>query len=206
MAIIALSVEPYAASRNFAADLARALGLALVDLRAFELEIAHMTAEGPDAVLDLVPGQLGAGRWSIRANDLVARLSELVLETAMHGNALIVGWSAAAVLRSLPHVATVSLRSSVAHRAITLQRRMLYTHFDSALLDLASDDLSVDHLVARFLMERRSGLDLADLTLNTERVSETMCIDLIKHLTTEPRCVENAATHQMIESRLVALR
>jgi hypothetical protein len=132
MAVVALSIEPYAASHTFPADLAQALKLELVDLRAFEIEITNMTAEGPDVVLDLV--RSSGNRWMIRASDLAARLSELILETTLRGNTLIVGWSAAVVLRSLPHVATVSLRSSVRQRAVALQRRMLYTHFDQPCL------------------------------------------------------------------------
>jgi hypothetical protein len=203
MAVVALSIEPYAASRSFPGDLAHALKLELVDLRAVEIEIANMTAEGPDAVVDLVHS--ADRHWRICASDLATRLSELILETTLRGNALIVGWSGTVVLRSLPHVATISLRGSVTQRAVVLQRRKLYTHFDSALLDLASEDLSVDRLVARFLQERRSCVDLAELTLDTERVSEQMCIDLIKCLISDIRCAHSSKARQMVESRLVAL-
>lgn len=203
MAVVAMSIEPYAASRSFGADLAHALKLELVDLRAFEIEIANMSAEGPHTVMNLVHST--DSHWRICASDLATRLSELILETTMRGNALIIGWSATVVLRSLPHVATVSLRSSVTQRAVVLQRRKLYTHFDSALLDLASEDLSVDRLVARFLQERRSCIDLAELTLDTERVSEQMCIGLIKCLISNIRCAHSLEARQMIESRLMAL-
>lgn len=111
MTVTALCIEMGALSETFAYELAAALGVQLIDLRPLELGMAewHLFCNGAteyrggDESRSLQPT---ASEIEGRSTRVAARIVE-----AANGDALIVGWSAAAVLASSFRVARVCIRA-----------------------------------------------------------------------------------------------
>jgi Cytidylate kinase-like family len=207
MSIIVMSIEPYAVPQSFLNDLARALNLDLVDLRAFERDIAERINVGPlDTVIDLVAPRPGStNHWGMRLPGLATRLRELTLETALLQNVLVVGWSAAAILHPLPHVATVCLRASESYRASAVQRRMHYPLFGTAQIELTSTDELIDNFVSRVLHTDWRRREYFDLTLDAERVSASARIEIVGRLAQDSRCTQTTTTLRAVNDLLLDL-
>jgi hypothetical protein len=205
MAVVALSIDPYAADPAFPRRLARHLGLGLFDIAAFERDIAERLGGADGDLMRALGVSASLRAWRMTTVDLAARLKELTLEAALEGNVVINGWTATASLRPVAHVASVNLGASRQHRLAAAQRRMRYAHIGSAELDLDSEDgLYCDLLTQVFGRGWRR--PEADLVIDTERASETTCFDLIARLTADARCVETPAAENAIQGRLLELR
>ncbi len=205
MAVIALSIEPYAVPRTCPKALARTLGLDLVDLRPFELEIADaVDGGGPDAVVPIMPpGQ--SLQWTMHVRDLANRLRELTLEAALNGNVLVTGFTSATILRPLPHVAAVRLRASRTYRATALQQLLRYQHLSSALMDLDSEDTQIARFVAQCFQSDWHCPSQDDLAIDTERVVINTAVDLIDRLLTDERYTETAEARDAVNHQLADL-
>ncbi len=112
MAVIALSMETGAFGESFVDHLAAELGVKVVDLRPFELGIAeHFAFRGGGVERDdaeRLPPQAPA---SAELEALSLRVATEILAAAAADDALIVSWSAAAVLSSLGQVSRVCVRA-----------------------------------------------------------------------------------------------
>jgi hypothetical protein len=207
MCIVALSIDPFAATRKFPALMAKELGLMLFDLAPFERHIAEcISITTRNSLIDFCP-EIADRRWHMTITDLAARLQELALETAQHGDVLIHGWTAVSMLGCLSHVATVRLHASAHHRTLEMQKCKKYPLLDCAALDLASED----DLRAR-LMSNVVGKPLttthtpADLYIDMERVSERRCLALVAAVAADPLYTQSARTEAEIAERLFELR
>jgi cytidylate kinase len=207
MTIVALSIEPGTRGRTFAAALARCLGVALADRRAFERNIA-MRSDFGDKKLALFDGGSArfAANWRIREEDLAMRLREEMLQTAAHGNVLIVGWSAAAILRPLRHVACVSVRARQGYRAANIQRQLAFTEIETARLEVESEDALITRFVQRIFSSDWRDPDLYNLVLDGERVNAPLALSIIDLLTKGPQYQENSETRATVDAQLRSLQ
>jgi hypothetical protein len=206
MSIVALSIDPFAATRKFPALMAKELGLILFDLAPFERHIAErISITTRNALIDFCPA-IADRRWHMTITDLAARLQELALETAQHGDVLIHGWTAVSMLGCLSHVATVRLHASAHHRTLEMQKCKKYPLLDCAALDLASEDDLRARLMSNVLGKPLTTLTPADLDIDMERVSERRCLALVAALAADPLYTHSARTEAEIAERLFELR
>lgn len=189
MPVIAITIEPYAVTDAFVRQLADRLDLELLDLREFERSVAESLSS---PVLE-IPGIGSAPCWHMTFADVAARLSELTLEAALRQRSLVVGSTCTATLFRLSHVATVKLRAPEHHRASALQRKLRFPHYESALLELESEDSLMRGLVNRLYGDGWQHLDRADLEIDTARVSEATSACMIEQLAGDSRCAVAAA-------------
>lgn len=205
MTVLAMLIEPEAYDRHFANEVARAIGVELVDLRQFEHALAERSDYGEGTVHGFIARcslrGIGCG---ITSRQLADRIRERTLEIARGGNVLIVGWSVAAILRPFRHVAKVRIHAPMHRREHAVMRRCAYRDVQLARWDIDS----ADGLIARFL-RRLFAADpsrhLFDLVVNSERVSSSECLTLICDMLGSPRYRETAAARAELASCIAAL-
>jgi hypothetical protein len=111
MTVTALCIEMGALSETFAYELAAALGVQVIDLRPLELGMAewHLFCNGASGYRDADESpRLHSTASEIEERSV--RVAEKIVEAAK-GNALIIGWSAAAVFASSFRVTRVCIRA-----------------------------------------------------------------------------------------------
>ena len=206
MAVVALSIEPFAAGPKLPARMAQQLGLAYFDLAPFERGVAErMALHRRDSIVGCNPDGTDQ-RWTMTISDFAARMRELALEAALHGNVLIHGWTAVSMLGGLSHVATAWLQGSAHFRSLEVQKHRKYPLLECAALDLAGEDALVARFVAHVLEEAWCPFPPADLIIDMERISERGCMTLVAALAAEPRCAQSSQAEIEINERLLELR
>lgn len=199
MTVIALAIEPGCPDAALPPDLARRLGLRLLDFRRFERDLAwrsdsSMSAERPQ------PVGARAGRWQITSPQLGARYAEMVLRSAADGDALIVSWMAPVLLRTVSHVLRVKLGAPAERRAQVLMLQLGYSDIGTARLELASTDSLIARFIARTTGERWGDEGHFDLALNAARTPQELCIRTIAFLAAAPHYRPTAAETDVIEN------
>ncbi len=206
MAIVALSIEPFAAARKLPAQMAKELGLTLFDLAPFERHVAErLFTNSRNELVDFSPA-VTERQWSMTVAEFAARLRELALETALQGDVLIHGWTAASILGGLPHIATVRLHASALHRTRVVQKYRKYPLLPCAAMDLASEDSLTARFVTSVLDEAWCPRAPADLVIDMEHISDGCCMALVAEFITQPHYTVSAEAEAEVNERLLELR
>jgi len=206
MSVVAISIEPNALDRFFARAVAESSGLAVVDLRDFERRLAWRFGAGD--VLSSSPSTplrrqtSYAGLWTMTRSQLATRLRERILEAAADGNVVILSWCAPAVLQPMRHVARILVRAAPAYRAAVAQRRLSYTHPETARMEIVSEDAAIRDFVQNTFDSHWQDPDAFDLVLNSARMSALQVIQSIEVLTARARSYNEQETRVEIVRHL----
>jgi cytidylate kinase len=173
--------EPGCLGDEIAAGLARELGLRLVTHETVE-RIACKTPLPASAVQRCIEGRPTLlERWRADLGGLALYAAEEIYRLAAAGDAVICGWGATHLLRSVPHVLCVRVCAPLDVRA---QRVMKMSGADD--ITLARTEVRRCDAAQAASMRRRFGADWDqslryDLVLNTEHVGAQRCIERIRH-------------------------
>jgi cytidylate kinase len=180
MPVIAMTRELGCLGNEIARTLARDLDLRLVTHETVE-RLASKTPLPANAVLRCIEGRPTLlERWRADLGGLSLYAAEEICELAATGSAVIRGWGATHLLRSVPHVLCVRICAPLEVRA---QRVMEL--FGLADITLARGEIRRRDAERTEAMRRRFGADWDqesryDLVLNTEHVGVERCVAQIK--------------------------
>ena len=200
MPVVILSIEPYATSKPFAAELASALNLKLADLRPFERKLAERVACNGSGPLSSSTRHISKNsNWDMSTSDLSARVRELTLEIASEGDTLLVSWSAAATLhaahdhmRLKRDVIIVGLHASHSHRAKAVQRRLCYPHLGTAVLELDAEDSLIAKFVTRVFDADWRHAGHYDVLIDTGYIAGPALTKILEAIAFTPAATESA--------------
>lgn len=206
MAVIALSIEPYAVPTHFPRTMSRELGFSLVDFTRLERTFAALAGTALDPIV-LDPATCTAKPiWGLTARDLGERIRELTLEATLRSNVVINAWGAAVTLRHLTHVVTVEIKASRSHRLSVLQKCLRYPSTAVAELELCSEDDLKDTYLSKVMGEERKPSVSTDLTIDAEWVAPETGTNLISRAVIDSRRALTARAKEIVNRRLHALR
>jgi hypothetical protein len=206
MAVIALSVEPGTLDRRCPAELAAALGLRLVDLRAFERLIAD---SGGDIRINKgcgVGGSPAVDHWAIPSEQLAVRMREQILEDASLGQVLIVGWCAPVILRPVESVVCLAMRAPMMLRESNIMRDLVYSDRWMARMDIECMEASIGAYVRQFFAADWRDPDLFDLVFNIGQTPAAMCAELVEMLARNVQFQETPRSRERLSKLLDTLR
>ena len=206
MPVIAMTRELGCLGHDVATGLARELGLRLVTHETVE-RLARKTPLSNDGVMRCIEGKptlIERLRADLRGLSLYA--AEEIYELAAAGDAVIRGWGATHLLRSVPHVLCVRVCAPLEVRA---QRVMESFGFNS--LDLARGEIRRRDAARVAAMRRRFGADWDqgsryDLVLNTEHVGAERCIAQIKRALETTEFQPSPDSHRRMNALALAAR
>jgi cytidylate kinase len=206
MTVIALSIEPGTLDRRCAAELAAALGLRLVDLRAFERLIAEA---GGDIRINNscgVGGSPAVDHWAISSEKLAVRIREQILEEASLGQVLIVGWCAPVILRPLESVVCLAMRAPMVLRESNIMRDLVYSDRWMARMDIECMEASIGGYVRQLFAADWRDPDLFDLVFNVGHAPTPVCAELVQMLARNVQFQETPRSRERLSKLLNALR
>ncbi len=175
MTVMALCLEMGAFGETFAYELAAALSVQVLDLRPLELGMAewHLFCNGPAGY-----GDAGdSSRMQPTPSEIEERSVRIAAEIveAAKGDALIVGWSAAAVLAPLSRVTRVCIRAPRPQRAWSVTRRCSHDAASAAPGPTGIPKLDLSRSVNLTSDPKWLDLDDFDLILDSARMSAEEC-------------------------------
>jgi hypothetical protein len=184
------------------------LGLELHDLRSLERAMAEGGDFGDGDVRPVATGfspLRSYDTWAMTSRQVRMRLEERILGLAARGNALLVGWSAAAVLRPFHHVARVCIRAPLVAREKVVMRTLGYAHPSTARLEIESRDALVARFMRRVFGQDWIEPDLHDLTLSMSALTWGECALILRSLVGMDRYRRSPETLAAILARMEAL-
>lgn len=194
MPVIALTQGMGSLAKEVAEQLAQELGLSTL-----QHEVAERVADKMHVPKSLI-NRLRAGKAGpierLRADRAAMALysAEEVLDAAAHGNVVVRGWGATALLHAVPHVPCIRIMRPLAQRV-----QWLMSQLDTDDADLAESEIKrSDHSNAT-RMHDQFGVTwndpaLFDMVLNTERLSVDTCVQQIKALLQRPEFQQTDAS------------
>ncbi|MGH7485029.1 MAG: AAA family ATPase [bacterium] len=207
MAIIAISIEPGSLSANFASGLATSLGIELVDQRNIEWRIAEHSDAGDCKCRRFVKGwPLSFHRRKIASRQLWRKVTVQTLDIAARGNVLIVSWVAPIVLRHVRPVLKVCIRAPVVLRKSNERQQFASDREPTVKCEIECKEALLVRFVRGVFDTDWRDADLYDLILNTERVANTNCVQLVMHLAHSPQYQETSNSRADLAAQLRCLQ
>lgn len=190
-----------------AAGLAEQLGLTIIHHELVEHDIAKRTGMAGSEVHRLLEGEASLlARWTTDRRRLSRYTAQEILELAAKGNALIRGWGAPYLLRSVQHVVCVRICAPMAFREKVLMDRLELRDANLARREIERNDAAHNGT-----MQKLFGIDWADpalysIVLNTARVPIRDCVDHIVRLSESPAFQETAQSRGELADQLLLAR
>ena len=120
-----------------------------------------------------------------------------ILETASKG-AVLRGWGASHLLRSVTHAIRVRVCAPLEVRAERMQERLQTADRDAVIAEIKINDESQGAIAKRHFGVDWMQPENYDLSLNTERMSVEQCAEAILRLAREPRFAETEASRRTL--------
>jgi len=190
MPVIAMNQEMGSQGKYVAERLAEELGLTIVRHEIIE-HVAEKMHVRKSTLQRFLEGKAGLlERWGTDEASLTLFKAEEILELAAKGNVIIRGRGATHVLRPIPHIPCIRVGAPFETRV-----KWLMTCLGTDDEEMASEEIRHSDAAHRTNMQRQFGVTWGepmqyDLTLNTERLSVTTCVEQIKQLLTRPEFEE----------------
>lgn len=207
MTVIAMTREMATRGSEVAAGLAERLGLTVIHHELVEHDIAMRTGMADSEVHRFLEGEASLlARWRTDRRRLSRYTAQEILELAAKGNALIRGWGAPYLLRSVPHVICVRICAPMAFREKVLMDRLGLRDANLARREIERNDAAHNGT-----MQKLFGIDWADpalysIVLNTARVPIRDCVDHIVRLSESPAFQETDQSGRKLSDQLVLAR
>ncbi len=204
MTVIAMTREMGSLGKDVALGISQDLGLSLVqhELVGHVAEKMHVRESSVNRFLE---GKASLfERWDINEQELSLYTTEEILDIAANGNVLIRGWGAAYVLRRVSHVACIRVCAPEKLRARNLMQRIGIEDESIALREIHKSDAAHARVMSHlFNADYRNAINY-DLILNTEHLSVSDCIDLIKRLVSKESMRETEASRRVMEDMRIS--
>lgn len=207
MPVIAMTHELGTQGGEIAIGLAERLGLEIIHHELIEHDIAERTGQPDTVVHRMLEGELSLLERLKASRKRIARITALeILEIAAKGNALIRGWGATYLLRSIPHVVCVRVCAPMQFRQQVVMERIGLANLIAAKSEIERSDASHNGV-----MHRLFGIDWRDpalyaIALNTARVPVADCVGQIALLAECSSFEETAYSRQLLMDELILPR
>jgi cytidylate kinase len=196
MAVIAFTQEMATLGSDVAMGVCEALGLEMVRHEVGD-HVAGMMHVKKSLIRRLREGKAGPfERWTADEKSISIFTAEEVFDLAVKGNVLIRGWGATMLLRSVPHVPCVRVCAPMELRVQRLMKRLETDDEELARHEIAVDDHARASRMSEHFGVAWGNPELYDLTLNTERIPVSTCVDIVVGLARSAAFQETPESHR----------
>jgi cytidylate kinase len=200
MALVAITREMGSLGKDVASGLSAELGVPLVYHEVTD-HLADRMRVRKSHVIRLLDGKanllerLTADKTSLS----IFTANEIVNLAMQGGGAVIRGWGATHLLRTVPHAVCVRVCAP-----FQLRKQRMMERTSSADEDKVSEEIRQNDEAHTAIMRRNFSVDWTesehyDLVLNTERVSVAQCVDKVRGLVKSPEFAETEESRQRLK-------
>jgi len=207
MPVITITREMGTLGKDVAAGVADALGVPVIYNEIVD-HLADRMRVRKSHVVRLLDGKAGLlERLTADKTSLFVHSAEEVIGMAMRtGGAVIRGWGASHLLRSVPHVVCVRVCSPLEVRVRRMMERLNTDREDEVRGEILHSDEAHAAIVRRHFAAEWTDAAQYDLALNTERVSVAECVDQVLALLRAPGFIETERARRQLEDLGLAAR
>lgn len=179
MAVIAFTQEMATLGSDVALGVCEALGLEMVRHEVGDVVAGRMHVK-KSLIRRLREGKAGPfERWTADEKSISIFTAEEIYDRAVKGSALIRGWGATMLLRSVAHVPCIRVCAPMELRVERLMKRLETDDEKLARHEIEVDDHARSSRMAEHFGVHWGDPTLYDLTLNTERIPIPTCVDIV---------------------------
>ncbi len=206
MPVIAMTQEMATLGKDVALGVCEALGLDQVRHEIGDVVAGKMHVK-KSLIRRLREGKASAiERWAADEKTISIFTAEEIFDLAVKGNVLIRGWGATLWLRPVAHIPTIKVCSPMDVRVQRLMARLETDDADLARREIRTDDHAHQARMSEHFDVEWGNPTLYDLTLNTERVSPSSCVDMIVSLSRSAEFAETPASRRHLLNLALAAR
>ncbi len=196
MPVIAMTQEMASLGKDVALGVCEALGLQQVRHEVGDVVAGRMQVK-KSLIRRIREGKAGkVEKWSADERTISIFTAEEVFDLAVKGNVLIRGWGGTLLLREVEHITTVRVCAPVELRVKRLMERLETDDEELARHEIEQDDAARAARMGEHFNVTWGDPTLYDLTLNTDRVPISTCVDQVVALARSPAFQETPASRQ----------
>jgi cytidylate kinase len=198
MAVIAMTQEMATLGKDVALGLCEALGLQQVRHEVGDVVAGRMQVK-KSLIRRIREGKAGrVERWAADEKTISIFTAEEVFDLAVKGDVLIRGWGATVLLRTVPHIPCIRVTAPMELRVRRLMERLETDDEALARREIEVDDQARASRMSEAFGVRWGDPALYDLTLNTDRVSISTCVEQVLALVASREFQETPASRQLL--------
>ena len=207
MPVITITREMGTLGKDVAAGLSDALDIPVIYNEIVD-HLADRMRVRKSHVIRLLDGKAGLlERLAADKTSLFVHSADEVIGMALKGGgAIIRGWGASHLLRSVPHVVCVRVCSPMEVRKQRMMERLSTDNEADIRSEIQLNDEAHAAIVRRHFGVQWSEAEHYDLVLNSERVSTPECVDQVLTLLRSPKFAETDKTRRQLENLGLAAR
>jgi len=206
MAVIAMTQEMATHGKDVALGVCEALGLQQVRHEVGDVVAGRMSVK-KSLIRRIREGKAGkVEKWAADEKTISIFTAEEVFDLAVKGNVLIRGWGATLLLRSVPHIACVRVCAPLEARVKRLMERLETDDAELARREIEVDDAARASRMGEHFNVTWGDPTLYDLTLNTERMAISTCVQQVVALARSPEFQETRASRRSLEDLALQAR
>jgi len=206
MAVIAMTQEMATLGKDVALGVCEALGLEQVRHEVGDVVAGRMQVK-KSLIRRIREGKASkVERWAADDKTISIFTAEEVLDRALKGKALIRGWGATLLLRSVAHIPCVQVCAPLELRVKRLMDRLETDDEDLARHEIAVDDTARATRMREYYNVEWGDPALYDITLNTERIPIATCVDQVVALARSPAFQETPESRARLEDLALQAR
>lgn len=206
MPVIAMTQEMATLGKDVALGVCEALGLEQVRHEIGDVIAGRMQVK-KSLIRRLREGKASAiERWAADEKTISIFTAEEVFDLAAKGNVLIRGWGATLWLRPVAHIPTIQVCAPLPVRVKRLMARLETDDENLAKKEIRIDDAARAARMAEHFDVDWGDPSLYDLTLNTERVPISTCVDMVVALVKSAEFAETPESRQHLLDLALAAR
>ena len=206
MAVIAMTQEMATHGKDVALGVCEALGLQQVRHEVGDVVAGRMSVK-KSLIRRIREGKAGkVEKWAADEKTISIFTAEEVFDLAVKGNVLIRGWGATLLLRSVPHIPCVRVCAPLEARVKRLMERLETDDAALARREIEVDDAARSSRMGEHFNVTWGDPTLYDLTLNTERIAISTCVQQVVALARSPEFQETPASRARLENLALQAR
>jgi cytidylate kinase len=206
MPVIAMNQEMATLGKDVALGVCEALGLEQVRHEIGDVVAGKMHVK-KSLIRRLREGKASTiERWAADEKTISIFTAEEVFDLAVRGNVLIRGWGATLWLRPVMHIPSIKVCSPMELRVKRLMERLETDDEDLARREIRNDDHARQTRMSEHFDVQWGDPTLYDLTVNTERVPVSTCVDMVVALSKSKEFAETPASRQNLLNLALAAR
>src|SRR4051812_17113535 len=179
MTVIAMTQEMASLGKDVALGVSEELGLQQVRHEVGDVVAGRMQVK-KSLIRRIREGKAGrVERWAADEKTISIFTAEEVFDLAVKGDVLIRGWGATVLLRTVPHIPCIRVTAPMELRVRRLMERLETDDEALARREIEVDDQARASRMSEAFGVRWGDPALYDLTLNTDRVSISTCVEQV---------------------------
>lgn len=207
MTVITMTREMGSLGKDVASGVAAELGLQVVYHEFIERDIADRMKLGESDVhrfLERKPSL--SDRRKIDKDQLSHYTAEEIYDIALEGNAVIRGWGAIVLLRSVPHILRVRVCAPMSFRVRVMKDRLGLENEQDVRREIERNDTAHTRALHGLLKSEWQGALNYDLVLNTERVPISDCVRQVVALAGSAAFEKTTSSQQILSDLIIEHR